>query len=245
MATGTGKTFTSVKTIKKLKKECNEKMFVVICVPQTDLQTQWENALREEGYKKIYLFGGSGSSFEKTIAEATIAFYTEEDDVLCIAVYDTFFSKMYLEIQRIKPLFIIVDEAHNLTKGNLDTLVMLNPKYKLGLSATIQRFNEKESDAIVNFFTAGTTFYYGIEDAIENDFLSKYEYHPILVRLNEEENSKFKYKSKLLAQELNKKKPDPEVIDKLRRERSLIIKQASGKLEKLREPGNLVFYLNE
>ena len=235
MATGTGKTFTSVKTIKRLKKEKNEKMFVVVCVPQIDLQVQWEAALREEGYDKIYLFGGSGSSFDKTLAEATIDYYTDDDDVICVAVYDTFFSKMCSEIRKIKPLFIIVDEAHNLTKGNLSALVKLNPQYKLGLSATIQRFSESESEAIVRFFTAGDTFYYGIEDAIENDFLSKYEYHPIFVRLTEEENDKFQFKSKLLAQELNKKEPDLEVIDKLRRERSLILKQASGKIDKLRE----------
>lgn len=235
MATGTGKTFTSVKTIKRLKKEVKDKMFVVVCVPQIDLQTQWEAALREEGYNKIYLFGGNGASFDKTIAEATIAYYTDEEDVLCIAVYDTFFSKMYSEIRKITPLFIIVDEAHNLTRGYLSILKKLNPQYKLGLSATIQRFGEGESEAIAKFFTTGETFYYGIEDAIENDFLSKYEYHPIFVRLTEEENEKFQFKSKLLAQEMNKKEPDPEVIDKLRRERSLILKQASGKMDKLRE----------
>ena len=235
MATGTGKTFTSVKTIKRLKKEKQEKKFVVVCVPQIDLQVQWEAALREEGYDKIYLFGGSGSSFEKTFAEAKIDYFTDEDDVICVAVYDTFFSKMCSEFHKITPLFIIVDEAHNLTKGNLSALVKLNPQFKLGLSATIQRFSETESEAIVRFFTNGDTFYYGIEDAIDNDFLSKYEYHPIFVRLSEEENEKFQLKSKLLAQELNKKEPDPEVIDKLRRERSLILKQASGKIEKLRE----------
>lgn len=235
MATGTGKTFTSVKTIKRLKKEKNEKMFVVVCVPQIDLQVQWESALRDEGYNRIYLFGGSGSSFEKTLAEATIDYFTDDDDIICVAVYDTFFSKMCSEIRKISPLFIIVDEAHNLTKGNLSALVKLNPQYKLGLSATIQRFSESESEAIVRFFTTGDTFYYGIEDAIDNDFLSRYEYHPIFVRLTEEENEKFQFKSKLLAQELNKKEPDPEAIDKLRRERSLVLKQASGKIEKLKE----------
>lgn len=235
MATGTGKTFTSIKTIRRLKKELEEKMFVVVCVPQIDLQSQWENALREEGYENIYLFGGSSSSFDKTIAEATISFYTDDDDVLCIAVYDTFFSKMCSKIQRISPLFIIVDEAHNLTPGNLASLVKLNPNFKLGLSATIQRFSEKESQAIAKFFTPGETFYYGIEDAIENGFLSHYEYHPIFVRLSEEENEKFQSKSKLLAVELNKDVPDQEIIDKLRRERSLILKQASGKLVKLKE----------
>ena len=235
MATGTGKTFTSVKTIKRLEKEKNEKMFVVVCVPQIDLQVQWEAALREEGYDKIYLFGGSGSSFEKTLAEATIDYYTNEDGVICVAVYDTFFSKMCSEIRKITPIFIIVDEAHNLTRGNLSALVKLNPKYKLGLSATIQRFSESESEAIVDFFTNSKPFYFGIEEAIDNDFLSKYEYHPIFVRLTEEENEKFQFKSKLLAQELNKKECDEDAIDKLRRERSLIVKQASGKIEKLRE----------
>lgn len=235
MATGTGKTFTSIKTIQTLGKKCNEQLFVVVCVPQVDLQTQWACALNEEGYDKVYLFGGNGKSFDQTIAEATIDFYSNESNVICVAVYDTFFSKMYSKIQRITPLFLIVDEAHNLTQGNLSILIKLNPKYKLGLSATIQRFCEIESRAIAKFFTPGETFYYGIEDAIENDFLSKYEYHPIFVHLSEEENDKFALKSKYLAQELNKKEPDAEVIDKLRRERSLILKQASNKMEKLAE----------
>ena len=235
MATGTGKTFTSVKTIQTLEKKCEENLFVVVCVPQVDLQTQWASALQEEGYDKVYLFGGNGKSFDQTIAEATIDYHSDDGNVICVAVYDTFFSKVYPKIQRIPSLFLIVDEAHNLTKGNLSALEKLNPKYKLGLSATIQRFSEIESEAIARFFTPGDTFYYGIEDAIDNDFLSKYEYHPIFVRLNEEENDKFLFKSKLLAQELNKKEPDMEVIDKLRRERSLILKQASNKLVKLRE----------
>ena len=237
MATGTGKTFTSVKTIEALEGKCEENLFVVICVPQVDLQTQWANALYEEGYEKVYLFGGNGKSFDQTIAEATIDFFSDDKNVICVAVYDTFFSKMFTKIQRISPLFLIVDEAHNLTRGNLMALEKLNPRYKLGLSATIQRFCESESAAIARFFTPNETFYFGIEDAIENDFLSKYEYHPIFVRLNEEENGKFLYKSKLLAQELNKEEKDQnqEVIDKLRRERSLILKQASNKMTKLRE----------
>ena len=235
MATGTGKTFTSIKTIQALENRCGENFFVIICVPQVDLQTQWASALQEEGYDNVYLFGGVGKSFDQTIGEATIDFFSEDKNVICVAVYDTFFSKMYAKIQRITPIFLIVDEAHNLTKGNLLTLEKLNPKYKLGLSATIQRFCENESDAIAHFFTPDNTFFYGIEDAIENSFLSKYEYHPIFVHLNEDENDRFLFKTKLLAQELNKKEPDSEVVDKLRRERSLILKQASNKLVKLKE----------
>lgn len=237
MATGTGKTFTAIKTIELLRKEKPEKKFVVIVVPQIDLQTQWETALHEEGYEKVFLFGGVCTFFEQTIAEATIAFFTGEKDVICVAVYDTFFSKLYSTLQRTTPLFIIVDEAHNLTNGNLSILKQINPKYKLGLSATIQRFCEAESSEIAKFFTPGDTFYYGIEEAIANKFLSEYEYHPIFIHLTEEEHDKYQLKTKLLAQELNKKKEDqdPEVIDKLRRERSLIVKQATAKPAKLNE----------
>lgn len=238
MATGTGKTFTSIKTIKALEEKCekqNEKLFVVICVPQVDLQTQWVSSLQEEGFDNIFQFGGNGKNFDQTITEATIEFFNGDKNVICVAVYDTFFAKMYTKIQRISTLFMIVDEAHNLTKENLSILKDLNPKYKLGLSATIQRFSEGESKAIANFFTPNETFYYGIEDAINNDFLSKYEYYPIFVRLKEEENEKFQIKSKLLAVELSKQDPNPEAIDNLSRERSLILKQASNKIVKLKE----------
>ena len=70
MATGTGKTFTSVKTIQTLEKKCDENIFVVVCVPQVDLQTQWASALQDEGYDRLFLFGGTGKSFDQTIAEA-------------------------------------------------------------------------------------------------------------------------------------------------------------------------------
>ena len=50
MATGTGKTFTSVKTIQTLEKKCEENLFIVVCVPQVDLQTQWASTVQEEGY---------------------------------------------------------------------------------------------------------------------------------------------------------------------------------------------------
>lgn len=235
MATGTGKTYTSVKTIQRLALECEEKLFIVICVPQIDLQVQWAKALNDEGYNDLYLFGGNGNPYDINISKALIAYNTEDENVICVAVYDTFFAKMYSRIRNIDNMFLIVDEAHNLTPGNLKTLSGLDPQYRLGLSATIQRHCEDESNAIVEFFTPGKTFYYGIEDAIENNFLSHYEYYPIFVRLTEDENEKFNYKTKLLAQELNKKEPDEDVITKLRRDRSLILKQASEKINKLDE----------
>lgn len=235
MATGTGKTFTSIKTIERLRGQSEEKLFVVICVPQIDLQSQWERALNDEGFDKVYLFGGNGNDYDRTISEASIAFHTEDKDVVCVSVYDTFFAKVYQKIRNISNFFIIVDEAHNLTQGNINILKQLKPRYRLGLSATIERYHEEESLDIRRFFSEEPPFHFGIEEAIENGFLSKYEYHPIFVHLTEDEQERFALKTRLLAQEIDKEEPDSSYIERLSRERSLILKQASEKIEKLSE----------
>ena len=237
MATGTGKTFTSVKTVEKVCKNKGSS-FVVVCVPQTDLQTQWEAAFKESGFDAIYLLGGtnSGRGCEESFAEATIANLAENKTVICIATYDTFFAKIYNRCSCFSNLFFIVDEAHNLTPQFLSKIPS-NVQYKLGLSATLERFNKFEAENITQFFTNGSIkpYYYGIEEAIDAKFLSKYEYYPIIVRLSNEEEDKYKKKSKAIATELSAKAPDIEKVQRLRNERSLIVKQATNKLEMLKD----------
>ncbi len=236
MATGTGKTFTSIRTIKRLH-DITNKTFVVICVPQIDLQNQWCAALQNDGYSNVYLFGGMNDS-KKTETDknnAIIKYYTGEKLVICVAVYDTFFSKICTAISKIDNLFLIFDEAHNLTSGNLKKIPS-NTKFKLGLSATVERFSVTETKAILDYFTEGTIepYYYGIEEAIDNGFLSHYEYYLIPVYLSEEEFEKYRVKTKIIATLMNSDdKDDMERLNKLRNERSLIIKQTRAKVDKI------------
>lgn len=235
MATGTGKTFTSVKTIEKLI-EKKGKIFVLICVPQIDLQSQWQEALNENGYSKVYLFGGENNSklTETDINNSIIDYMINDQSAFCISIYDTFFSKFYSICDNIDNLFIIFDEAHNLSENQIAKLPK-NVKYKLGLSATIQRFNAKETDKIIEYFTNNTIkpYFYGIEDAIKNGFLSRYEYHPIFVNIGTDDYEKYKKKNIFLATLLNAEIKDHDAITKARRERNLIIKQANCKISLL------------
>lgn len=237
MATGTGKTFTSVKTVERV---CNRegKVFVMVCVPQTDLQIQWEAAFKEAGFDNIYLLGGvnSGKGCDEAFSEATISSLAEYKTTICIVVYDTFFSKIYDRCYHFKNFFLIVDEAHNLTPQFLSK-IPTNVDFKLGLSATLERFNQFEAENITRYFTNGTVepYFYGIEEAIEAGFLSHYEYYPIPVRLTDEEEAKYKSKSKAIATEMGAKVPDYDKIQRLCTERSLVVKQASNKLLKLKE----------
>lgn len=235
MATGTGKTFTTIRTIKRVT-EMKGKCFAMILVPQIDLQNQWKNALLDDGYERIYAIGGINSlKSDLDFTEASINYNLNNETVVCVAVYDTFFDKFYSKVSSIDGLFIIVDEAHNLTPNYFQKLPS-NPDYKLGLSATIERWSKTETSNIVRYFTNGKeTFYYGIKDAIASEFLAPYEYHPIFTHISDEEFSKFKAKTKSLAQRINDETPDEEEIQRIRNERSLIVKKATCKLDLLRE----------
>lgn len=69
MATGTGKTFTSIKTIEKLFDEENDKIYTMILVPQIDLQKQWLDALKNEGFDRVFLMGGISDDTDTAISD--------------------------------------------------------------------------------------------------------------------------------------------------------------------------------
>jgi superfamily II DNA or RNA helicase len=237
MATGTGKTFTSIKTIEKLQDEVEDKLYTMILVPQIDLQKQWLDALQNEGFDNVYLMGGISENTDAAISDSIISYFNGKKNVICISVYDTFFDKVYRRCSNIANMFVVVDEAHNLNPQQLKKMPQSN--YKLGLSATIQRHSKAETQQILDYFLlkGETPFYYGIEDAIEHKFLSQYEYYPIYVNLTQDEFDSYKVKTKAIASEMAKKEKerDLENLERLRRERSLIVKKANNKLLKLQE----------
>ncbi len=238
MATGTGKTYTAIKTIRKLEESLKGKLYTIILVPQIDLQAQWLESLNEEGYNNVYLMGGTSGNTEMAISDSIISYYNGDENVVCIAIFDTFFDKVYKRCQNIRELFVIVDEAHNLNSQQVQKLPS-NSKYRLGLSATIERHSQIETQLILDYFLKDGLhpFYYGIEEAIKNKFLSHYEYHPIYVNLTQDEFSLYKSKTKAIALEMSKKEKDRDLenLNKLRRDRSLIVKKANNKLLKLQE----------
>lgn len=240
MATGTGKTFTAIKTIQRLNEELGKTLFTMILVPQIDLQTQWEKSLNDEGFHNVFLLGGLGNNAIDEFNKATIEYY-DENDIVCVAVYDTFFGKICDSIEDIDEIFLIVDEAHNISGNQLNKLPH-NVPYKLGLSATIKRFNASETERILRYFTEDTSepFYYGIEEAIENGFLSRYNYYPIYIHLDDDEFARYQRYTKSIATEMNKieQDRDKQKLEAYRRDRSLIVKKASCKIDKLEEMVN-------
>lgn len=237
MATGTGKTFTSIKAIKKLIEEF-KRVFVIILVPQIDLQTQWYEELKNQDITDIQLLGGieSSNNWRDNFNKNILNYNLKMNSVFYISTYDSFFTKLISEINHLDNLAIVIDEAHNLSRNQIQKLPS-HAKFRLGLSATPEKHSKEETNKIIQYFIGKEkqTYKYTIEQAISNNFLSHYTYEPIFLRLTTEEYELYTILSKKIAAAISSDNKQDDVVNRLLNERSLIVKKATNKIVKLNE----------
>ncbi|MFQ8837595.1 MAG: hypothetical protein ACLR8L_06885 [Oscillospiraceae bacterium] len=82
---------------------------------------------------------------------------------------------------------LVVDEAHNFGAENLSQTLLPHIPYRLALSATIDRHGDPEGTQKLYDYFGEKCIEYTLKDAIDNDMLTPYYYHPVSVSLNEEE----------------------------------------------------------
>jgi superfamily II DNA or RNA helicase len=230
MATGTGKTFTAIQAIKEVFEKHNP--FVVIVVPQIDLQSQWKLELEKEGFENIRLFGGlADKSTDITFTTALINYQRSSGRTVSIAVYDTFFAKIADKVSNIKSLFLVIDEAHNLSENQIKKLPK-NVRFRLGLSATPEKHSARLTKSILSYFLGDLleTYKYTLEDAIKRGYLAKYNYYPIFLNLDEDEFESFGKLTLKLAALINSKDKDEDAISQVANSRSIIVKKAKNKI---------------
>ena len=237
MATGTGKTFTAIKAVERYLADCGNAIVIVI-VPQTDLQVQWHAALEEEGLKSSLCGGAAKSDAEAAVDDALLDYYELDESPVLICVNMTYFSKLAGRVRQIANeanVCIVVDEAHTVTARQLDQLPFCATA-RLGLSATPERFGAGEADRIVEYFTRGTIdpYSYDIDQAIKAGFLTPYRYHPVYLELGEDEFGAYGRLTRRLALLCSQDTPDEDEIQRVRLERSRILKTSPGKIRELR-----------
>ena len=191
MATGTGKTITSLYSIRELLKD-NE-IFTVIAVPYKHLVNQWyEDAIKILPNCMILKAYSEISNWDaNAINSIYYNKFNEKKNVIIITTIKSFslekFDKV-VSLVKTKKL-LVVDEAHNFI-NKIDE-PKYNYDYKLGLSATpVFGTDSEKTNRLLNFF-GGRVYNLPIEDAI-GKFLVNYEYHPIFVNSTSEEEENFK-----------------------------------------------------
>ena len=136
MATGTGKTWTAIYSVKELLK--THAATIVICAPYKHLVKQWaEDVERVFPESKIVMVFSENPNWHKQIADESVRMkYSANLQVIIIATIASFgserFKSVFSKINGDKML--VVDEAHRFT--NREQKITNDYKYMLGLSAT-------------------------------------------------------------------------------------------------------------
>lgn len=248
MATGTGKTITSLNCVLEESKKNNGHYKFIVLVPTRALVDQWEKEILKQ------------FNFQKLISIKSKYFYDElkyedEQESSCILVtYATFksnkFQTVFSRVESKQNYTLIADEAHNMgSPGFLNVMTSLNPiQRRIGLSATPSRYFDEDGEKIVyDFFKIGIiedkpdfTFSLSIFEAINympSPFLCPYEYKIKFVSLENDELERYKSYTRQLMNYIDqngvlKKCVEVENILKLRKD---VIKKAKNKKQKLIE----------
>lgn len=217
MATGTGKTLTSLNCLLQIY---NKFKFyqALILVPTITLVEQWEDECKRFNFSHIIKVSSKNHGWRSEIDDIKLKESLAEDDELpssfiIIATYASFSREsafkqlMSLSKKTQRQMLLIADEAHNVGAPNiiskLDQVKILR---RIGLSATPERqFDDNGNNAVMKFFGCDDkyTFEYSMKDAIDNGFLCRYKYYPHVVRLNEGEMAEYKKISLQLAKFYN------------------------------------------
>ncbi|MBA3006214.1 MAG: DEAD/DEAH box helicase [Desulfocapsa sp.] len=237
MATGTGKTITSLAAAVSAYQD-HGRLAVIILVPYLHLLDQWAQTCRQFGFDPI-LCSGQHGRWQIEVKSAIQDFNIGVKKYICVlAAHKTAaMDRFAVAIRRIpaKDTLLIGDEAHGLGASHLRKALTDNATLRLGLSATPKRwFDDEGTNTIFRYF-GPTCFEYSLDEAI-GQFLTPYEYFPQLVSLSGDEVELYReltQKIVTIAAQAEHNYEFRERLKKLLLQRSRIISSAQQKLPAL------------
>ncbi|TBN05336.1 DEAD/DEAH box helicase [Hyunsoonleella flava] len=260
MATGTGKTITSLNCLLNEYKATNIYR-AIITVPTTALVEQWKKECAKFNFKNIITVS-SKENWDNNLAFFNTASKLIDASFIVIVTYASLPRKKFQSYftQLPNDTILIADETHNLgSQGLLKILPTLHLEKRIGLSATPHRkFDELGNTAIQDFFNDKPPYIvsYSMEEALKIGWLCSYTYYPHVVKLTDRELEEYRKLSLQLLRmgmfdkETGAFKSSPE-IERLLLQRKRIIHKAANKLDAFKkilskeydERGNLKYTL--
>lgn len=245
MATGTGKTYTGLGALTTLSKNIGHKLAAIIVCPYQHLAEQWVEDILKFNIDPIIGYSDSSQKdWPKRLKDAIRdqKLKVRGKEFFCFICTNATFSSDYVQTQLAKiksDTLLMVDEAHNFGAPYLSCLLYDNYKYRLALSATLDRHNDEEGTAKLYDFFGEKCIEYTLDRAIEEKKLTKYKYYPIVVTLTEEELEAYDNLSyeigKCIMKGKNGKMKLSSRGEKLALKRSRIVAGAKNKLTMLEE----------
>lgn len=202
MATGSGKTVTALSIASRLFDALGgSSLAIVIVAPFIHLVDQWIEVASQVGLAPIRCAEAT-RIWQDELATAVFALNAGKRPVVSIAVTSaTLQSPAFQElVRRIRtPMLVIGDEAHNYGTRKLSEALPTNAAYRLGLSATPEKWMDPEGTKRIHDYFGPIVDEYSMADALHDEILTPYVYHPLLVELDDDEAEKFEEISAKLA----------------------------------------------
>ena len=266
MATGTGKTITSLNCLLEIY---NRKGYykAIILVPTITLVNQWEQECRKFNFSNIIKVYSKNLTWRDDVERVAFneKYKTDKEPEVSYIIISTYASYSRERVFKVlngfdrRRLLMIADECHNMGSSSLVKRLKEIPYLRrIGLSATPERqFDDEGNQKLNKFFGSEEhyTYEYSMEEAIQNGVLCKYLYFPHLVRLTPDEMDAYVELSERIAKYFNYDKEKFDHIDeKLKMmllARKRIVHKAENKVEVFRsiiekrfqEKGNLKYSL--
>lgn len=240
MATGTGKTYTAIGAMRNLLQEYRQRdhsLLVVITVPMTHLAKQWAESLADFDYLSPKLLYGSHradwkSALQSLIDDMELGLSEAEIIITTHQTGSTSFFRQQVRSANCDSL-VIADEVHNLGAEHRRKGLVQEFDYRLGLSATPERFYDEEGTEFLFRYFDKTVFEFTLSDAIP-EYLTPYEYYPRIVEMDGEELGRYRKISHKLARLSNSDDTDiEETRERLLTKRANILKSARRKYDEL------------
>ena len=238
MATGTGKTFTSLSAAVDRYNELG-KLGIIIQVPYLHLIEQWEKNCLKFNFHPI-LCSSEHGKWHLDVKSKIQDFNINAIDNLCILTTHATAStpKFIKSVRNLNPEYtmIIGDEVHRLGSPSFKNAMIQYCALRLGLSATPKRwFDPLGTEEIFSYF-GDVCFEFTLENAI-GDYLVPYEYHPILINLTDNEMEEYEDLSfkifQLISLRESGKRIDENQLKRILLARSRIVAGADNKLTTL------------
>jgi superfamily II DNA or RNA helicase len=245
MATGTGKTITSLLAASKLAELQEGRLALVVAAPYQHLVDQWVTEIQDFGAQPVRAYE-SRTTWVDTLGGQITEFQSGARDTLAVVTtHRTFssdhFQRLLARLDGTKTM-LIGDEVHHLGAPSLRSSLPDPVRARMGLSATPERWYDDEgTDALVEYFTNGVVYDYGLPEAIANGHLSEYYYVPHVVELTPDEQEQYLALSKAIGQRASAVEGDVgdadaqtnESLKQLLIKRARLIGTAANKLELL------------
>lgn len=206
MATGTGKTLTSLFAAEQLAQLQDGRLGLIVVAPYKHLVDQWVEELRAFGVTPHRAYE-SRRTWEDDVAGSVMEFKHGARDSLAIVTTQATFAADHFQAQLDRlpghETLLIADEVHHLGAPHLRTALPTHIRARLGLSATPERwYDEEGTAALERYFSNGIVYEYGLEEAIENGYLCEYYYVPHVIELTPEESEDYIALSRAIGRRL-------------------------------------------